>query len=862
MTAITLTIGGRSVVHPGTVFDHGVEQLTPLEFWGRANSYSCPRGAQPGTAWLMLLRSDLDELDKDTFHTLRWQDGTRLLSIPSLSIVSSWVVNRAVAGDKKAVHVVELQDRRRQLAMSVLNDQYNVRIPAPSTTSGAAIYYAESLNVSVAWTWQTMLDDIWGNLPTIAGTAPTLPYSPDGTPEGWRFIGENAWAALHSVLHKIGCTTAFNPLTGVFSYVRLGTVQAGLASAQTALTNRLMYDYDAGQDYHLGNMPETIRVFFHRRELYHGIEEDTIDSGNWEMSPVVSKDHSTGITGAQAGSVLVVWDDLPATFNAAGTNTNSAALQTRADEIGANIEARIDLADERLRKQYSGLATTILPGAQINEVRWRDFGDDIGLVTEIKQGPSAGFAGAMPVAEHLLSPDLDRATHPLYPRLPQPVQVDDGASSSGVELTANGDGLFPGFVLRWAAGGWSTLEDCWIRPTDLSITGVEATVVMLRQKDRFVGRLSGIETSGGSTRPVYLVRSGLGAEADVHDVSADNGATVTLNANDTLDFDASDQSFATEANSTDSLRGIVNIVETDGGDATIKRVSHAIDKSPLQNVVLSGTATSGTTPVLVRDGTRNSLELIASDTDSPIDIAGGTGTLTFTSNDPLHTVDGDTGSQSLDFRDTLELTVSGDGSFAVTKALDIVTATLTINDQLPIGTVIMSAYEPILSGGKYYIDDGTGTTTADTDWALMDGTSNASPGSGIEMWERGGSPDDTYFVRAKDSLGTEGQFIANTAFGRTSPVAGDSDIASIDDHEDHVHDVLPDACHVDPGAGTDHFDFTASTQNWTSIQKKASATIGDALTLVHVIDNGQGGADNEVDLMPAHKKLHFFEKVA
>ena len=527
--AIVPTIGGRQCLHPGEAFRAAQDNATPFDFWQRANSYTCPLGAEPGSAWLLMLRNDLDKLDGNASHELKWVDGKRTLTIPSLAIVKSSTMNLALAANKKAARLVEFQDRRRVLKLfSSINEQYNVRIPAPSTTAGAGLYYTDSINTSVVWTWQTMLDDIWGNLPG-ADTAPTLPYSPDGTPEGFRFIGVSAWEALHEVLTKISCTTAYNPILDSYSFVRLGTTQAGLAASLTALKNRLMYDFDPGQDYQLANMPETVRVFFHRRELYHGIERDTPDASNWEMAPVVSKDRATSITGAESGSVLVVRDDLPAEFDDTGSNSNSAALQTRADEIGDNVRDRIDVSDERLRRMFSGLVTDILPGSEITEVIWRDYGDETGLVTEvIRRPPEANNRSMVPglfAGEKLQTPDLDRATHPLWPRLPQPVRVDDGSSSTGATLDPNSDGLFPGFVRRWANGGWTSLDACWIRPVDLQGDN-EAAIAKLKQLDTLIGRLSGVETSGGSTRPVYICREGTGSAGKGLPIRAVVGSTL------------------------------------------------------------------------------------------------------------------------------------------------------------------------------------------------------------------------------------------------------------------------------------------------------------------------------------------------
>ena len=854
-TNVQLSIDGLiPVLHPGFSFKQAIREETPRDFWSRANSLSCPIGPDPGTAWFLIERRQLNLLDTNVMHSVEWNDGVnKFETSATLVMVRAITMNRALAGDKNAARLVEFKDKRLLMKASSINSQYNVRVPAPSATSGATQYYPESLDTGSLWTWQTMLNDIWDNLPSIAGTAPTLPYGPDGSPVGWRFIGQSAWDSLHAVLDKVGCTTSYDPIEDVFTYVRLGTAQAGLQKQFDQLRSRLMYDYDPADDLHLGHMPETVRVWFKRRELYHGAEDDTSRTGNWEMEPVVSKDYSTGLSGALSGSVVNVWDDLPALVDTSGTNSNASDLQTRADEIGSNLTNIIDVSDERLRKMFSGLVNFQI-GSQISEWRWRDFGDSTGLVTEVFRGPTARADRESGLRNDPTG--LDASYPPLWPRLAQTVQVNDGASSTGASISANSDGLFPGFVLRWI-GSYETLEACWIRPTDLGAT--EGAVISLKQKDRFVGRLSGTQDASGDVRPVYTVRAGSSA---AHNVSADNGGPFALSDGDTLDFDATDQSFSTEANSTKAERGIVVELEEDGGDATIKRLMIAIDKSILQNIDLSGTATSGTDPVLVEAGTRNSVTFSAS-TGSPVALVGGTGVIVFTANDPFHTVtDDDSTSVDLDYGDELHFE-SDDGDFEVSKNLGVVTVKLTGTSGLPVGSVIMNVLEPILDNTKYYMDNGSGA--ADTNWALMDGTSNATPGSGVLMATRDTSTaEEEYFVRARAGVSGDA---TDTAAGRTVNTGTPDDdevTVAIAAHDDHAHTISTDQCHGDVAQPDPHYDFsTQGAQLSTGVLSTGGGAAGSGV-LGHTVNltNHQGSSSDKIEMTPPHKKLYFFEKVA
>ena len=505
-----------------------IENQTPMDFWQRANSYTCPRGKDPGTAFVLIHRLDFDFGGTVGEHTLKITDDVgsgKTIEIKRLTTVKSLSMVRELPFKASGVPaLVELQDVRARLAMSDINRQFNVRIPSPSGIAGSDLYYPESLNGGSLWTWQTALDAIWQLLPLIAGPAPELPLGITGEPEGFRFIGVSAWDALHVVLEKLQVTTAYNPVDDTFAYVPMGGSQ-DVDFALKDFSERLMYDYSPGKNHVLGRVPQTFVFYFQRREQFHGIELDTVGTGNWEMTPAVPVSFPTGIAGVEPGSVVPIWDDLPALIDGSGTITNIAALNARAAALGQRLTERVDFGDEKKRRIYSGVLTAILPGTEITSVAWRDYGDSTGLVTDIVQshkkdpppapnnslgmnvGIGSGFLG-----EHLATPDFSRNQYPTWPRLPQPVIVDDGTTDTGEDVAANGDGLIPGFVRRYVTG-WSTLDACWIRPIDLEGGSgpSEANVVPLRQRDTVMGRLSGSITSGGSTLPLYLVRKGVEA---------------------------------------------------------------------------------------------------------------------------------------------------------------------------------------------------------------------------------------------------------------------------------------------------------------------------------------------------------------
>ena len=189
-----------------------------------------------------------------------------------------------------------------------------------------------------------------------------------------------------------------------------------------------------------------------------------------------------------------------------------------------------------------------------------------------------------------------------------------------------------------------------------------------------------------------------------------------------------------------------------------------------------------------------------------------------------------------------------------------------------LGTIRLGWLAPILSGGsKYYQDDGSSYPSAgapDTNWALMDGISNVSPGSGIAMWDRGGGDSDPFFLRAKDAIAN----CDNTAAGRTVP-PGDPDVdeVQLQDHLDHTHNVLdlcerqyvkgvgndPKLCQWDLVGGNCETECVSTVRDASDCT--AAAPVG---VLEHTFVNGQASAVENFEVTMPNKKLHFFERVA
>ena len=362
---------------------------------------------------------------------------------------------------------------------------------------------------------------------------------------------------------------------------------------------------------------------------------------------------------------------------------------------------------------------------------------------------------------------------------------------------------------------------------EINVTGTGTTGTSLiqasagtRNRFDFVSSCTSAVPDEGASGWIGLVGDGIGGisfvlhERDKYDFIAagDKGSTQTITDGNTLTIEGSNLTAAAAR----ADRGvIVTGVATD-------TLEVSVDQSVLQKFLLSGSGQTGSSCINVSDGTRNRIEIVSTNmSGSP-------------AADPYIEIRGSSS--------TIELIFHPE----------------TGSEGLPVGTRIESGKAPIISGGKRYIDrDGA----ADTDWAWMDGSSNASPGSGVDM--------RNYFPRGTSSTSA----VTNTAFGRSeaSSTTDDDEVTvtatvTVDPHPSHIHTFNTDNCHGDVTVPDTHFDFDTSGAKNTSIQK---TTGGGSMTLDHTVNpavvsitNNSATPNANIEMLPAFKKSHWFEKVA
>lgn len=391
-----LDVGGQSeVLDPAEVARWLARAGINPDFAELANSIHCPIGQEPGSAWFLLSRAAGDALDANILHDLRWQHEN------GLTTWQNYVLMRAVLcgmdGDGKAPYICEFRDKRQVLRLSAIDKEYHVRRTSRDGDTGSTdLYYSDTRNAGSDWTWQTMFNDVWGNLPSaIRGTAPTLAYTPVREPENFQFHG-SAWDAVGEILEATHSRLAYDPIADAFTVVRIGAEQTNLTSQLSALTRRKMLDRTPRTDLNLAIAPEKIRFYFPKRPETETLLAETT-AGGMLVDPYHTIEKATSLTGAQAGTIQAYLTRFSAELDADGSTINNAsALDTLADELLTKIKERYDRGTERGFTRYSGIVTTVLVGSEIHSVTWRDHGDSLGCVTELRRDAELGMARGAP----------------------------------------------------------------------------------------------------------------------------------------------------------------------------------------------------------------------------------------------------------------------------------------------------------------------------------------------------------------------------------------------------------------------------------------------------------------------------------
>lgn len=377
-----------------------------------ANSVHIPAGRWPLRGWFLIARSNYNNLDKYArTHTLEIGDPlvpNNVSKLQGLSIVQARCVTRGLAADANALYLVEVTDARGVLCNQWFQHPttyyflsgdgnpmtkpvgYNARAPAYP-----GLYYSGTLDSGTAWSWTTLLADLWGTMSTFLGAWPGLPagVTITGTPEGFWFPGTASWPALNDILDYLGLAVAHNPASATpYTLVKPGADDTSFTDLTNKYVPRLEDDLE-WIDTGAGRIPGTVHVLFRRRNEVYGTEETVRrDAFQWSTTPVYVVSVSAPATFTGATGVHYLWSDFTVRqdINGATLAADTATATTIAQERVIQYFARIYRQTLGfMNRVYTG-ALPFVTGSQVDGVRYyQDYSSQgrQGWKTEIVRGP-------------------------------------------------------------------------------------------------------------------------------------------------------------------------------------------------------------------------------------------------------------------------------------------------------------------------------------------------------------------------------------------------------------------------------------------------------------------------------------------
>ncbi len=320
---------------PDSLIETCEEEGLPTDWHGLVNGVAIPRGRRAGEAHFLVLASDLDSLQSGQFSIkCVHEDGE--------TIWPGWYLEIATAVTKQSnpAYWVVLRDVRWLLEKSaVAGDDYNL-------LKSSGTYVAATTNSGTPWTWQQVLTQLWAKLPgAIAGTCPTLPYTPGSTPENLSFDDVGAWRAINQVLTAVGCVLVRNPFSGAFTFERLSVSQNLTALDGYSL---LWNDRATATNYAIPN--EAVVLFPYG------------PTGSTTYTPFRQKWAEVASIGGTQGQYEIT-DPM---FYFSG---READIIVRAAEVADALAGLLDPKANPFAATYAG-AKSVSPGTRLSSVRW------------------------------------------------------------------------------------------------------------------------------------------------------------------------------------------------------------------------------------------------------------------------------------------------------------------------------------------------------------------------------------------------------------------------------------------------------------------------------------------------------------
>jgi hypothetical protein len=409
---------------------------------GWANSVRISAGPVAGKAYLLLSKSDLDDIYESysvtsldgvgyvctaNIHDTETNATIQVFGLCPVKITSVLTSNDPT-NDNDNVYLVEFADARHAAARSAVNYAYNMLL---HDRTGGVYMHTSQDGAGTPWTWEEMLTDLWNLLPDCMGAIDlTLATLPSDAPKNYDFQGWNAWDAITSALAEIDHWVV-SSLDGTFAIEPRSASIPDPSTTTTTWGHRLIDRSHAKQGQVI---PETVTVFFPRKDDYFPTDglSDEQTSKEYRLSRmfhVVQVETSDILASVETvpGSQQVLHATMDALFDSTGAITNESACEAHAALKAARWLNYV--YKDPLHEIYNGVLD-ISPSGTLSGVIWHDLGT--GLVTElvyshhgyVVPAPMHGkfedydYAGPADISRQHIDPDywcVARLDSELYP---------------------------------------------------------------------------------------------------------------------------------------------------------------------------------------------------------------------------------------------------------------------------------------------------------------------------------------------------------------------------------------------------------------------------------------------------------------
>ncbi len=366
-----------------------------------ANSLYMPGDKWPARGWILMRRSDYNQLNLFGTYNLVIQDYGRkvvpnpALTFQNLSIVQARCVSRGIAADANALYLIELTDPRglvwNRWSVFPTKSQYNIRSPAYPGQ-----FYANTVVGGTPLTWNQVCQDLWNQMSGIITGYPGLPTTPPWTPEGWSFPGTSCWEALNTILAYLGLTVSVNLTQSVpYGISVLGGTDTYNSNLFSTYANLREDDWEY-IDLGLGRVAGSVTVLFHRRNSYYGTEETVRRDGlQWQTTPLYSIVQNAPSPYNQGVGTHTQWADYTVEFDIDNNPVASsvAVAATIAASVATNYYNRATRSGQGfMRRRYLG-ALPFATGGLIDGVCWKmdEAEDRLGWTTTVVRGMDPAF---------------------------------------------------------------------------------------------------------------------------------------------------------------------------------------------------------------------------------------------------------------------------------------------------------------------------------------------------------------------------------------------------------------------------------------------------------------------------------------